>query len=211
MRLLEGDYTVFQELDRWRFCLSRHVRFLGSFASQRSADRRLRVLTEAGYVERKRILYGFPYLHTLTHKGRVLIGVSRKADKIRVEQIPHDIAVLDTAIYFILEYKLSLTDITTEKQLHRLDGFGNRLHRPDFIFHKDGKQYCVEVELTHKNKDRHIKNMKDNFMKYDYQKWIVPRSQIQIRRNLEEHINTYPNIEVVSKEDILKYIKEYTS
>ena len=49
---------------------------------------------------------------------------------------------------------ISFQDIRTEKQLHSVDGFSNRKHRPDFTYSKDGKTFCVEVELSLKNKKR---------------------------------------------------------
>ncbi len=104
MRLTGRDYNVLKQLDRWRFCLSRHLIYLGGFSSQRTTDRRLKMLLEAGYIQRRKILYGVPYLYSLTHKGKVLIHTSLKEEKIRIEKITHDILVLDTAIYFMLKY-----------------------------------------------------------------------------------------------------------
>ena len=89
--------------------------------------------------------------------------------KIRIEQLVHDIAVLDTAIFFNKRYGIDLETVKTEIELHRQDGFGVRKHRPDFVFTKDDKSICVEVELTLKARDRFERNMKDNFLKYDLQ------------------------------------------
>jgi hypothetical protein len=68
-------------------------------------------LIENGYIDRKHILYGVPSLYTTTHKGRQLIGISGKSDKIKVEQITHDIAVVDTVIYFHFDYGVKLSPI----------------------------------------------------------------------------------------------------
>jgi hypothetical protein len=91
-----------------------------------------------------------------------------------VEQIPHDIAVLDTAIYFHKVKSVAYADMTTEKQLHSMDGFGVRKHRPDFIIHRNGKTYCIEVELSLKAKARLEAIIQANFMDYDHQIWVVP-------------------------------------
>ena len=98
MRLTERDIEVLRELGRWRFCLGRHIRFLAGFASVRTADRRLNKLLEAEYIERKRVIYGIPGIYTLTAKGKAIIDKNTVQSKIRIEQIPHDIAVLDTVI-----------------------------------------------------------------------------------------------------------------
>ncbi|MDR2558255.1 MAG: replication-relaxation family protein [Oscillospiraceae bacterium] len=210
MRLVERDYTILRELERWRFALSRQIRLLCGFPSQRTCDRRLKLLIENGYIDRKHILYGVPSLYTTTHKGRQLIGISGKSDKIKVEQITHDIAVVDTVIYFHFDYGVKLDKIITEKELHKQDGFGTRKHQPDFvrIFDVGDTKHCIEVELTAKSKERMLKIMQDNFENYYIQFWVVPRSQSKIRTILEENANTYPNIEVIALETIADFVKK---
>jgi DNA-binding HxlR family transcriptional regulator len=206
MRLTERDLGVLQELDRWRFALSRQLRFLCSFPSQRTCDRRLKALIEAGYVSRKHVLYGVPGLYFPTHKGKALINASTKPDKFKLEQIHHDIAVIDAAIYFHLAQAVPLSTITTEKELHQRDGFGIRRHQPDFTFTVDGKITCVEVELTPKSKDRLVTNLQDNFLTYESQVWVVPKAQGKILRLLESQTSTFPNIEVVHLEGVTNFV-----
>ncbi|GHU60110.1 hypothetical protein AGMMS49975_28780 [Clostridia bacterium] len=208
MRLTDRDYATLRELERWRFTLSRQLRLLCGFASQRTCDRRLKLLIENGYIDRKHVLYGVPSLYFISHKGKTLIGSSVKPDKIRVEQIVHDIAVVDSAIYFHLKHGVELMNVTTEKQLHRQDGFGTRQHRPDFIFKLEDKIHAVEVELTPKGKERMIKILRDNFMAYDYQKWLVPNGQVKIRTILRDNASACPNIEVLSMEEVTDYVKQ---
>lgn len=209
MRFTDRDYTVLKQLDRWRFCLSRHMIYLGGFSSQRTTDRRLSLLTEAGYIQRKKILYGVPYLYSLTYKGKVLLHTSIKEEKIRIEKITHDIAVLDTAIYFMLKYGIKQDDIVTEKELHRLDGFSTRKHQPDFFIKNQDRKTCIEVELTLKAKSRLEKNIQNNFMNYDYQKWIVPNTQIRIKNILKENSLIYP-LEIINLEEVINYVRNYS-
>jgi len=176
--------------------LARHVKAI-AFDGQRACDRRLKLLRENGYINKQKYLYGIPSLYTLTSKGKILLGQSPRTDKIRVDQITHDIAVLDTAIYFIFQKKIALSDITTEKQLHSIDGFSVRKHQPDFIFTFQNKTYCVECELSLKAKHRLLKNIENNFMAYDCQIWIVPNAQVKIRAILSESMHMYihaPNL-----------------
>ena len=58
MKLVERDYRVFREVERWRFCLGRHIQYLAGFASLRTCDRRLKGLLSDGYLTRKMVLYG---------------------------------------------------------------------------------------------------------------------------------------------------------
>lgn len=206
--MTERDELILREIDRWRACGSKHIRFLAGFSGQRATDRRLKILIEAGYLERQKFLYGVPYIYFLTAKGKSLIHVGTGKEKIKIEQITHDKTVLDTAIYFMNKEGLTLQDITTEKQLHQLDGFGVRKHKPDFIFTKDELTYCVEVELTLKAKSRLLNIIKDNFMEYDVQIWIVPDSQKAILQVLKESKKLYDNIQARSLQKINDYINK---
>ena len=209
LRLVARDYEVLREVDRWSCVLGRHVRFLAGFASQSPCDRRIRLLIEAGYLERRHYLYGMPGLLGLTYQGRMLIGVSKNAEKPRVDQIAHDIAVLDTVVYFMLKEGVPLSDIQSEKQLHGIDGFARRRHRPDFIYSTAGKTYCVEVELSLKSKDRFEQNMKQNFDDYETQTWVVPKAQVKITEMLQRNANTYPNIQIIQLEEVESYVRNY--
>jgi len=201
IRLVDRDYEIFREIDRWRVCLGRHIKELAGFDGQRACDRRLRKLMDAGYLERKRILYGVPGMYVNTYRAKLLASLSTKTEKIRVEQIPHDIAVLDCAL-FVHQKGIPFSDMTTEKQLHIQDGFGQRKHRPDFIYRRNEKTICVEVELALKAKDRLEANAKANFMDYDIQVWIVPNHDSKIARILEANKTAYQNIKIFSLQEV---------
>jgi len=186
---------------RFKFALGRHVGFLVGFSGARACDRRLKALTLAGYLKRKKYLYGVPYLYTTAHKGRILIGVNKRENKIRLEQITHDIYVLDTLIYFKEKYNLLLKHISSERELHIKEGFGTRKHQPDFVFIYEDKKYAVEVELTPKAKANLEKNVRDNYLSYDYQIWVT--NDNKVLSMLQNLLNEYPNIKIVRLEDIL--------
>ena len=201
-RLVDPDIDIFREIERWRVVTGKHIGVLADFSGQRSCDRRLKKLIEAGYLERKKILYGVPGIYRLTHPARILIGVSERQDRIRLEQISHDIEVLNTAIWIHQSRAIPFSEMQTEKQLHSLDGFSNRRHRPDFIFAQDGKTICVEVELSLKSKERLQKNIKLDFETYDAQIWIVPDRHSKITAILQENQNRYPGIEIIEIEEV---------
>lgn len=208
VRLVDRDYIIMSEIDRWRCVLGRQIRLLAGFSGQRACDRRLKVLIDAGYIERKRIIYGIPGLYFLTSKGKKILGTSSlKKESVKLEQIVHDIHVLDTVIFFMYKHNILLKDIQSEKELHKLDGFSNRNHRPDFIFKKDECTYCVEIELTLKAKSRFEKNVLENFTNYDYQKWVIPNSRVSIKKRLDNQSLKYPNIEIIKLEEVDSYVK----
>ncbi len=204
-RLVDRDYLILSEIDRWRVILGRHICNMTDFTGQRACDRRLQKLLNAGFIKREKILYGVPYIYSLTSTGKALIGVSTSNEHIRIEQITHDILVADTAVFFNRKYSLPYSDIITEKQLHRQDGFSNRKHQSDFIFNHNNKTFCVEIELTLKSKDRFKKNIIDNFNNYDYQIWIVPDLHTKIYTFLSDMSMNYPNIKIIEAKEIKTY------
>lgn len=201
-RLVQRDYLIFKEIDRWRVITGKHICGMTGFTGIRACDRRLRKLYIAGYLERKRVLYGFPAIYKLTPKSKNLLGGTHRKECVRVEQIAHDIAVADTAIYFNRKYAVPFSDMLTEKQLHKQDGFGERKHRPDFVFHFNGKCFCVEIELSMKSKERFSKNILANFTEYHKQFWIVPDSHSAIAMFLENTNSNYPNIKIIELSEV---------
>lgn len=203
IRLVERDYRVLREIDRWRAITGRQIAELAGFSSEQTGDRRLKKLIVAGLVERKRVLYGVPYLYSLTAKGKSLIAAPSYKEKFRIEQIRHDLAVVDTAIYFHNKLSVPYGNILSEKQLHRLDGFSNRKHRPDLVFtDTEQKSTCAEIELSLKAKDRLKKNIKDNFINYDLQIWVVPSLQHRIANILQLEQAAYSDIEILELKEV---------
>jgi len=172
----------------------------------RACDRRLRKLIEAGYIKRTKILYGVAGIYSNTNKAKKIIALSNINHKIRLEQLKHDIAVIDTAIYFNKKYGVKYNQITTEQELHRKDGFGRRRHRPDFVYIEESEKIsCVEIELTLKSKDRFETNMKNNFLEYEKQTWVVPSKEIKIADILKNNMSKYTNIEILELQEVQKY------
>lgn len=209
MRLTERDYKIIKEIDRWKACTGRHIKFLSGFSSQRSTDRRLKLLIESEYIKRKKYLYGIPGIYFVTPKGKALISAPKSSSKIKIEQIVHDMTVIDTAIYFNLKNNIDFNNIVTEKQMHRTDGFGIRKHRPDFIFSDKNKINCVEVELSLKAKSRFENIIKNNFIEYSSQFWIVPETQPKIKQILTDNKTVYTNTEIINLEEVKDYVRKF--
>ena len=92
--------------------------------------------------------------------------------------------------------------MTTEKQLHSLDGFGVRKHHPDFVMNRNRKSYCVEVELSLKAKARLEAIIQGNFMEYDHQIWIVPDKTCKIYQILKGNQSQYTNIHILELQEV---------
>ena len=205
VRIVQRDYCILNEIHKWRVITSKHICRLCGFSGQRACVRRLKKLSEAGLISRKKILYAVPGIYFLTSSGKALINVKGKSGQVRVEQIVHDLTVLDTAIYFNAKYNIAFSSMVTEKQLHSKDGFGIRRHRPDFVFEYSQKKYCVEVELNLKSQERFLKNIVSNFTDYDGQFWVVPDINSKIAVFLEKQKNNYPNIKLIELSEVKNY------
>ena len=191
MELTERDLKVFREIERWRFCLGRHIQFLAGFTSQRICDRRLSLLISKGFLTRRIVIYGVPSVYLLTAKAKSHIFANQREEKIRLDQIVHDVTVLDVAISFMKKFGLSSSEIKTEKQLHQEDGFSKRVHRPDIVFSKNNKTYCIEVELSLKSISRLEKNINSNFLSYDFQIWVIDEHTLKLSRLLDNFKTKY--------------------
>ena len=202
IRIVERDIKIFRELERWRVVLGRHIAELAGVTGLKSCQRRLRKLIEAGYIERKRLIYGVAGIYTNTHKAKLVASLPKQTGKIRIEQIPHDIAVLDTAIYFHKAKGIAFADMVTEKQLHSMDGFGVRRHRPDFVIKREGKRHCVEVELSLKARARLENIIQQNFLDYDSQIWIVPDKACKIYQIIKGNQSQYTNIHILELQEV---------
>ena len=208
MVLVDRDYRILRDIERFRFCLSRHIKYLAGFEGQRACDRRIKALIDAGYIDRKKILYGIPSVYYLTHKGKMLIGANKRQDKIRVERINHDSIVIDTAIYFTLKREITVENIITEKELHSQQGFGDRKHYPDFVIEKDGKKYCVEIELTAKSKQNLEKILAENYLTYEIQYYVIYKNGNKVKSMLDEMSKKYTNIEIINVEGVQKIVSD---
>lgn len=197
MVLMERDYQIMRVINRFRFCLGRHVKELCDFSGTRTADRRLKILCDNGYLEKRKILYGVPAVYTLTHKAKVMLGVSKRKSNINLGRLLHDIAVLDTASYLVQNQHISLSDVKTEREMFSEDGFGKVKHRPDFIVAGNNMIIAYEIELSLKAKERFHKNVKDNYLNCDKQIWIVPEHETEILKLLTNWQSSYNNIDVL--------------
>ena len=207
LELQERDLEILKLVYRFRFCLGRHIRVLCGFSGARAADRRLKLLVEAGYLERKKLLYGVPYLYMLPHKGRMLLGVNKRADTLRLERITHDVFVLDSVIYFIHTAGIALFDIITEKELHTKDGFGNRRHYPDFVINTTDGRIAVEVEIALKSKERLEQNIRTNYLDYDFQYWILGDNP-KLNALIKGFMNEYSNLKAIRLDEVIKYVND---
>lgn len=51
LKIVSRDYILMQQISKWRFLLGRQIKILAEFPSQRTVDRRIKILKEAGYIK----------------------------------------------------------------------------------------------------------------------------------------------------------------
>jgi DNA-binding HxlR family transcriptional regulator len=204
MNLSEEERQLLYLTGKWHFLLGRHLNGFSKHSSKRTFYRRLKYLLDNGYLNREYLLYRVPPVYTLTHKGRILIGLNKRADKVRLEQLNHDIVVLDTVLYFVSLKNVSMDSITSEKELHSKDGFGTRKHYPDFIIEKSGETYAYEIELSLKSISRIEENVRLNYINYDYQVWVIEKENKKMRETIENVLSTYSGASIFYTCEVLK-------
>lgn len=197
---------MLSEISRWRFLMSKQIKQLCGFKGQRSCDRRLAKLIEAGYITRKHYIYGVPRLYTITPKAVRTFSLDYFTPHIRIEQVRHDTFVIDTAIYLIHK-GIDSACITTERELKHEAGFGNtNTHFPDFIYTKDNKTFCVEIELSAKKLTTLDRNMKSNYKAFDFQLWFVPNDRPKVVANVKSIGQKY-GVKIIDLERVNEYVK----
>jgi len=199
MILTERDEAIIREIARWRGVLGHHVKAIGGFTGTRATDRRLKKLVDEKLLTRKKYVYGLAGIYQVTRKAQKLLGLDTYLGTIRLDQAVHDMAVVDTYLYFRHKYNLAETDVISEKELRHEQGFITRGHAPDLLFKQKGELHCVEVELSQKAKGRLEKNVADNYIKYATQIWIIPKNNKRVKLWIEEFATRYPNIEIIDK------------
>ena len=200
MKIVSRDYILMQQISKWRFLLGRQIKILAEFPSQRTVDRRIKILKEAGYIKGAYKLYGVPALYFATNKAKNVFNLDFVTTDVKIARIVHDIAVVDTAIYFMK--KLKVVNIKSEREFRHDSGFKRDGHYPDFICNIGSATYAVEIEMTVKNK-----NVLENYLSYDNQVWVVPKDKTKIWTVLEKSKNTYSNIFLISLEEVISYVK----
>ncbi|GHU83400.1 hypothetical protein AGMMS50284_6880 [Clostridia bacterium] len=208
IQLVDRDYKILNEITRFHFCLGRQLKILAGFDGSRACDRRLKKLVDAGYIERKYLVFGIPGLYFATPKAKPVFSLEYTTSNVRIEHVVHDIAVIDTAIFFMHSRGVSSNALVTERELKHKEGFGSHPHKPDFVFQYADKTYAVEVELTTKKKEIFENNVRKNYMNYDKQIWIIPENKTKIWQHIEECKKSYSGIETIKLGEVNSFVKE---
>lgn len=198
--LTNRDELVLRELSRFRGCLGNQIKVFGSFSNVRPMNRRLKKLIDNGYLERKRHVYGIAGVYRITNKAKKQLGIYLPISEIRLDQLEHDLLIVDVYLYLKETLGLKASDFITEKELRHEEGFNTRTHLPDLVYKHADKLFCVEIELSLKAKERLEKNIKSNYVEYNGQFWYIKYTNSKLKEWLEEFSLYYSDLEIISIE-----------
>lgn len=205
--LQDRDIQILQQITKYRFLLSRQIKVLCNFSGQRACDRRTKKLIDNGLLEKKHFLYGIPSLYFTTEKAKTLHGLAYITKNVRIENINHDVLVIDSAIYLAGVKGIPEKDIVSERQIKNQFGFGKSRHVPDLLYDFNDKKCCVEIELNVKQYSKLYKNVKENYDAYDYQIWFIDFSKEKLVENLNKLRIRYSSIITIDIGEVMAYVK----
>lgn len=200
LKLVSRDLEILREVERWRFCLSRQIYDFTSFKSKSAFYRRLKLLVDHGYLTKKRYLYGLPAIYTVTIQAYKELAIPVKNNKVSVGILEHELAVIDCYLYFKDKYKLESNAFQSERELR--NEFTSSKHYPDIVFKKEDNDYCIEVEFSLKSPNSLERNIKENYLNYEEQFWIIKKEHYRLNKLLEGLKQSYPNIKIILWEQI---------
>jgi hypothetical protein len=206
--MTQRDTKILLESIRWKLLLARQIKYIGGFRSDNALYRRLRILIDARYLKRLYVIYGVPAIYITTSRGKKMAGLDTMlspVSNVSPVYIKHDICVVDAAIYLTQLLNVSFSEMQTEREIRKKQGYGLPEHVPDIVIPTQG--ICVEVELTQKNYERLKKIMSDEYRKYDRVIYVVPNASGQLYRKIKNIANNYPAVEIIELEVIEKYAK----
>jgi hypothetical protein len=206
--ITQRDMNILLESIRWKFLLARHIKYIGGFGSDNALYRRLRMLIDARYLKRLYTIYGVPAIYITTSRGKKMAGLDTMlspVSNVSPVSIRHDMCVVDAAIYLTQLLDVSFSEMQTEREIRKKQGYGLPEHVPDIVI--PAQDICVEVELTQKTDNRLEKIMSDEYRKYDRVIYVVPNASGQLYRKIKNIADNYPTVEIIELEAVQKYAK----
>lgn len=200
MKLVSRDLRILWEVERWRFSLARQIMAFTDFQSKSALYRRLKLLVDNGYLKKKRYIYGIPALYNITPLGYKALAQPVKNITVSLGTIEHELAVIDTYLFLKDKYHLNYNDFKSERQL-RIE-YAKAKHYPDIVFSLKDNLYCVEIEFSLKNATLLERNIKENYLNYEKQLWIIKKEHTRLFKLLDKFKTEYPNIEIILCEEI---------
>jgi hypothetical protein len=203
--ITERDKQILRLINRFGYLTAAQVmRLMGM--SKRMTYLRLQKMVQEKYLNYRRVLFGQAGIYRCSLRGLEEIEAELGRFPIRLQTLPHNLAVADIAAALLERY--SGAAWTTERELRREAGqkfgVGLNIHVPDGILVlNSGEKIAVEVELTAKTKATLGKVLRDYLRKSEYYEvWFICRTARQAER-YKKLTRGYDFVKVFCSEDVL--------
>lgn len=121
----------------------------------------------AGWAEGRALLVGEPVFVWLTRRGQRVAGLDYSLWRPNPGALAHIAAVSEVRLYVRQHHPdahwISERELAAEG---RAQPGGTQLHRPDAVVAIDGREVAIEVELTHKRRQRTERIMRELVARY---------------------------------------------
>lgn len=162
MRIQDRDRDILSWINGFGFVLSKEIQSK-FFGNQQATSRRLVLLREAGFLEKKYVFIGEAPIYLCTKMGLNLIGDDLPlVQNLGLGTFKHDILLSKLSID--LEKKLDAKFIPERRLRQNPESYNVRNHIPDGLLITKEKTVSVELELSRKNKQRINRIMRDHSM-----------------------------------------------
>ena len=203
--ITERDKEILRLINRFGYLTAAQVSKLMRM-SKRMTYLRLQKMVQEKCLNYRRVLFGQAGIYRCSLRGLEEIEAELGRFPIRLQTLPHNLAVADIAAALLERHPGSKW--TTERELRREAGqkfgVGLNIHIPDgVLILNNNKEIAVEVELTAKTKATLSKVLREYLRKSEYcEVWFICRTKQQAER-YKKLTRGYDFVKVFCSEDVL--------
>lgn len=174
--------------------------------SKRMTYLRLQKMVQEKYLNYRRVLFGQAGIYRCSLRGLEEIEAELGRFPVRLQTLPHNLAVADIAAALLEKYPGS--SWVTERELRREAGqrfgVGLNIHVPDGVLVlAEGKKIAIECENTAKAKATLGKILRDYLRRSEYKEvWFVCRTRQQAER-YSKAVKDYDFVRVFRLDEVL--------
>ena len=173
--------------------------------SKRMTYLRLQKMVQGKYLNYRRVLFGQAGIYRCSERGLEEIEAELGRFPIRLQTLPHNLAVADIAAALLEKHPGSgwITERELRRKAGQQFGIGLNVHVPDGVLVLGEKKIAVEFENTTKAKATLSKVLRSYLRESQYQEvWFVCRTKRQVER-YRKLVRSYDFVKVFLLEDVL--------
>jgi hypothetical protein len=203
--LTERDKEIIKLINRFGYLTAAQVSKLMKM-SKRMTYLRLQKMVQQKYLNYRRVLHGQAGIYRCSERGLEEIEAELGRFPIRLQTLPHNLAVADVAAALLERYSdaLWITERELRREAGQRFGVGLNIHVPDGVLVlSSGEKIAIEMELTTKTKATLGKVLRDYLRKSEYYEvWFICRTARQAER-YKKLTRSYDFVKVFCLEDVL--------